>query len=135
MPGKVDYLYHGESRCTPTRLAGQSEETKRTLLRWFLGHFLLSDCGRSLCRVLSIRDLFPWILQDCAYRFRAYSLQLIMQKCGQCSLLYSGAVPELFKTTGIICLQKEKFREVILKAFPLALSMGFYFKKKQLPSN
>ncbi|MXQ92075.1 hypothetical protein E5288_WYG009828 [Bos mutus] len=34
----------------------QSEKTKPSLLQWFPRHFLLSDCGRGLCGVLTKAD-------------------------------------------------------------------------------
>ena len=52
-----------------------------------------------------------------------------MQMCGQCCLLISGAVPKLFKSKGVLCLQKEKFREVILKALPLTCQWVFLLLK------
>lgn len=52
-----------------------------------------------------------------------------MQMCGQCSLLISGAVPKLFKSKSVLCLQKEKFREVILKALPLTYQWVFLLLK------
>lgn len=118
----------------PRDRPGQNEETKHSLLQCFPCHFMLSDCAKGLCGVLTMKNLLPWILQKRSCGFRVYSLQLIIQMCGQCSLLFSGAVPKLFKTMGILCLRKEKFREVILKALPLAYQWIFAFKK-QLPSN
>ena len=52
-----------------------------------------------------------------------------MQMCRQCSLLISGAVPKLFKSKSVLCLQKEKFREVILKALPLTYQWVFLLLK------
>ena len=52
-----------------------------------------------------------------------------MQMCRQCSLLISGAVPKLFKGKSVLCLQKEKFREVILKALPLTYQWVFLLLK------
>ena len=52
-----------------------------------------------------------------------------MQMCGQCSLLISGDVPKLFKSMGMLCFRKEKFREVILKALPLTYQWVFLLLK------
>ena len=133
-PVKWNIFITERAGALPLDRPGQDEKTKHSLLQWFPCHFMLGDCGRGLCGVLTIRNLLPWILQKWSCGFRVYSLRLIIQMCGQCSLLFSGAVPKLFKTMGILCLQEEKFREVILKALPLAYQWTFAFKK-QLPSN
>ena len=56
VPGKWAYLYH------PLSWPGQSEKTKPSLLQWFPRHFLLSDCGRGLCGVLTVRNLLLCLL-------------------------------------------------------------------------
>lgn len=43
----------------------------------------------------------PCILQKWACGFRVYSLQLIVQMCGQWSVLFSGPVSKVFKTMNL----------------------------------
>lgn len=49
-----------------------------------------------------------------------------MQMCGQCALLFSGAVPQLFKIMGIICLQKEENQGSYPKVSPSGIISAFF---------
>lgn len=111
----------------------QSQETEPSLLQWWFLHCVGSVLSRDLCGVLSLRNLPPWVLQERVCGFGVYTLQLIMQMCGQCSLLFPGAVLKLFKAMGIdLSLEKKHSGEL---SQGLSLWLRIYAFKKQLPSN
>lgn len=122
--GKVEQSLP-ERESLPTYSAGRDRARKQSQACCNGGSSTDSSVlSRDLCGVLSLRNLPLWILQKRVCGFGVYTLQLIMQMCGQCSLLFPGAVLKLFKAMGID-LYLETFRGIIPRALPLAYDLCF----------